>query len=131
MSTEPLPPELARDGEAVAGRYLAERGLRILGCNYATPLGEIDVVALDGETLVFVEVKTRASAAGATPEEAVTASKRRKLTQLALAFMKQHGQMNRRCRFDVVAVTWPEAADTPHITHYPHAFPAAAGYEAY
>ena len=64
-------------------------------------------------------------------EEEFTATKRRKFTQLALTFMKEHEQMDRSCRFDVVAIDWPELGERPEIRHYVNAFPAAGGYEAY
>jgi len=106
--------------------------MRVLGHNYATGLGEIDVVALDGNALVFAEVKTRTPSQLGKPEDAVTPAKQRKLTQLALAFMREHDQADRPCRFDVVAVDWPaDDEGEPTIRHYPNAFPASAGYEAY
>jgi putative endonuclease len=125
------PDQVGRDSEAVAGRFLHRRGLRIVARNHQTGVGEIDLVATDGSVLVFVEVKGRTASEQGLPEDAITAAKRRKLTQCALAFIREYGQSDRPCRFDVVAVQWPDGLGDPEIRHYENAFPAAAGYEAY
>ena len=92
-------------GERAAARFLRRRGFRILLRGYRTTRGEIDLVARDGETLVFVEVKTRSRG---MPAEAVTPEKQRRLTLAALHFLKRHGLLDRPrevpCRFDVVAI---------------------------
>jgi putative endonuclease len=108
-------------GERAAARYLRRQGLRVLARGYRTPLGEIDLIAREGDTLVFVEVKTRASG---SPAEAVTAEKQRRLTLAALRFLKEHGLLECRCRFDVVALVWPEGRGTPAVEHLRDAFPA-------
>src|SRR3712207_7747855 len=79
---------LGDQGEREAARFLRRRGLRILVRNYRTPQGEIDLIARDGATPVFVEVKSRRRG---TPAEAVTPEKQRKLTLAALHFLKRHG----------------------------------------
>ena len=71
-------------GERAAEKYLKRQGYRIISRNYSTPWGEIDIVALDGTTIVFVEVKTRQSIAAGHPFEAVTHEKQSKLTLIAL-----------------------------------------------
>jgi len=113
---------LGNRGERAAARHLRRKGYRILARQYRSRWGEIDLVAIDGETVVFVEVKTRRSHAAGTPAEAVTPAKQAQLTRLALAFLKQYRLLERRARFDVVAITWPEGARQPEIQHYPNAF---------
>jgi putative endonuclease len=115
---------LGNRGERAAARYLRRLGYRIIARQYASPFGEIDLVCLDGETLVFVEVKTRRSLAAGHPSEAVTAEKRRQLTRAALAYLKRHNRLEAPARFDVVAVVWPEDRSQPQIEHYKNAFPA-------
>ena len=111
-------------GERVAARFLRRRGFKILARQYSNRFGEIDLIALDGRCVVFVEVKTRRSTAAGLPVEAVTPQKQKKLTQVALAFLKRHALLERPARFDVVAVLWPETSGRPEITHYENAFPA-------
>jgi putative endonuclease len=109
-------------GERAAARHLRRAGLRILARRYRTPLGELDLVAREGECIVFVEVKTRRSCDAGLPFEAVDRRKQAQLTRLALAFLKRHGWLERPARFDVVSIIWPAGARNPEITHYRHAF---------
>ena len=117
-------------GEAVAERFLKRQGYKILERQYRSRLGEIDLIALDrsesrGGCVVFVEVKTRRSDSAGRPEDAVTLAKQRQLTRLALEYLKRQGWLHgRRCRFDVVAITWPAQGEVPDIVHFPHAFEA-------
>ncbi len=108
-------------GEREAAAYLRRQGLRIVARNYRTPLGEIDLIARDGDTVVFVEVKTRRQG---EPAEAVTPEKQRRLTLAALHFLKARGLLEYRSRFDVVAIVWPETDRTPDIEHFRAAFDA-------
>ncbi|MGH7201128.1 MAG: YraN family protein [Planctomycetaceae bacterium] len=109
-------------GERRAARYLRGLGYRILARQYANRFGEIDLIALDGERIVFVEVKTRTSDAAGLPVEAVDFRKQRQLTRVALAYLKRHGLLERPARFDVLALLWPNGAKSPEITHYQNAF---------
>ena len=84
----------------------------------------MDIVAVDGRTIVFVEVKTRASHDAGHPAEAVDDVKQQKLTRLALAYLKRHDLLEYPARFDVLAVTWPKDAKKPQIEHYQNAFEA-------
>jgi putative endonuclease len=119
---------LGRDGERQAERLLAKSGFRILARRVANRFGELDLIALDGETVVFVEVRTRRSLDAGHPAESVTPEKQARLTRAALAFLKQNRLLERRCRFDVVAVTWPEGVRKPQLEHYVNAFePAGFG----
>lgn len=94
-----------RDGEEAAARFLEERGLTVLARNVRAGGGEIDLVAADGGTLVFVEVKWRRDASRGAPAEAVTPAKRRRLLSAARAFLAENPAGARRdVRFDVVAI---------------------------
>lgn len=113
---------LGNEGEREAARHLKGLGYRIIGRRYRTPLGEIDLIARDGDRIVFVEVKTRRSAEAGQPFEAVDRRKQAQLTRLALAYLKRKGWLERPARFDVISVVWPDGAGQPRITHYKNAF---------
>jgi len=87
----------------MAACYLKSRGYEILHRNYRTPLGEADIIARDGDALVFVEVKARSSVAFGQPFEAVTALKQKKLKRIALYYLK-HNRVEAPVRFDVVSI---------------------------
>jgi putative endonuclease len=91
------------DSESMAVSYLKEHGYKIIKRNYRTKFGEIDIIAKDGDTIVFVEVKARKSRAY-SPKEAVTTNKKRKISMVALYYLKSTRQINLRARFDVVAI---------------------------
>jgi putative endonuclease len=112
---------LAERGENLAARYLRDRGLKILQRNFRCAVGEIDIVARDGATVVFVEVKTRAYDEPA-PEEQVKGEKQHQLTKAAKFYLARFG-VQPAARFDVVAVIWPQGRD-PIIRHTPNAFEA-------
>jgi putative endonuclease len=91
-------------------------------------IGELDLIAVDGRTVVFIEVKTRTSHDAGHPVEAIDAEKQRRLTRVALSYLKRHDLLEYSARFDVVAVTWPESAKRPIVEHFPNAFePAGQG----
>lgn len=90
-------------GEDLAAEFLKDRGYRIITRNYKTPIGELDIIAKDGETLVFVEVKTRSSNAYGYPFEAVDSRKKHKLKDLALLYLKNQ-KKNCAVRFDVISI---------------------------
>ena len=119
-----MPPDarqsLGRLGEDLACCELVRRGYAILDRRYRTRVGELDIVARDGETVVFVEVKARGSARCGTPAEAVTAVKRRKLALMAADYLVRRRLERAPCRFDVVAVEVGPAA--PAVTVYQSAF---------
>jgi putative endonuclease len=110
-------------GEELAARELASRGYAILERRYRTRYGEIDIVAEDGETLVFVEVRARATDEFGRAAESVTDRKKRKVTAMAVDYLTRHHVTNRPCRFDVVAID-AALSDTPEISVYPAAFDA-------
>jgi putative endonuclease len=96
--------------------------MKILRRQQRTKLGEIDIIAMDGAQIVFVEVKTRRSGAAGQPFEAVDFRKQQKLTRLALAWLKQHGRLDQSARFDVVSIIWPDDGTAPQIDHFRNAF---------
>jgi len=98
-----------RDGaaaEALAARHLERAGLTLLGRNYRSPFGEIDLVMQDGATTVFVEVRFRARQDFGLPAETVDARKRSRLRATAEHYLQQHPRASKKpCRFDIVAIT--------------------------
>src|SRR5436853_7497734 len=114
---------LGRRGEDAAARYLRRLGYIILARGHRDNIGELDLVAVDGRTVVFIEVKTRTSHDAGHPADAVDDGKQRRLTRLALSYMKRHDLLECSARFDVVAVTWP-ARGRPMIEHFKNAFEA-------
>jgi putative endonuclease len=119
---------LGQRGEDAAARYLKRHGLRIIERGHDSPLGEIDIIAIDDRAVVFVEVKTRTSGDAGHPTEAIDATKQRRMTQAALAYLKSKRLLQNPARFDVVAVTWPVDARKPIIEHYKNAFaPTGSG----
>jgi putative endonuclease len=110
-------------GEDMAVAELERRGYVILARRYRTRYGEIDIVARDGETTVFVEVKARATAEFGTAAEAVTRRKQLKLVAMARDYIARNGLTDTTCRFDVVAID--DAATAPRLAVYANAFDAA------
>ena len=107
-------------GENVAAKFLRNQGFKIIERNFKCALGEIDIIARDGKTLVFVEVKTRAYD-DPTPEDQVNEPKRHQLTKAAKFYLSRYGIPQPPARFDVVAIVWPQGRD-PQIRHTPDAF---------
>jgi len=95
---------LGKEGEDLALRKLESIGYRCIERNYRCALGELDLVARDGETLVFVEIKTRKGKSLDYAKEAVHARKQRQISKVALAYMKRNGCEEAKARFDVVVV---------------------------
>jgi putative endonuclease len=115
---------LGKKGEAAAAEFLKGKGYRILRTNYRTPLGEIDIIAKDGEVVVFVEVKTRADDSFGHPYEAVTSRKREKMRRVALCFLKGL-KKEVPARFDVLSIRVEGGQSI--ITHIADAFDVPAG----
>jgi putative endonuclease len=119
MSSSPV--ELGKLGEAYAAAYLEQRGYRLVAANFTLPVGrnlrgavvnnEIDLIAYDGETLCFVEVKTRASDWFAPPQVNVDLRKRRQVARAARAYRRMFELENEAHRFDVVTVVLPGDSD--------------------
>jgi len=111
-------------GEELAVRELTSRGYAIRERRYRTEYGELDIVAEHEGTLVFVEVRARATDECGTAAESVTVRKKRKVTLMAVDYLARHNVANQRCRFDVVAID-NALSPNPQVTIYPHAFDAA------
>jgi putative endonuclease len=110
--------------ERAAARFLRTLGYRILARNYRCALGELDLIALDGDCIVFVEVRSTEHADLSRPAASVDLTKQRRLTKLAVYFLKQQRLLGHAARFDVLAVGWPAERGTPTMAHYPSAFEA-------
>ncbi len=107
-------------GEAQARRFLEKKGFRILEQNFRAERGEIDLIALDGETLVFVEVKFSTQQEYGPPELRVDKKKQRQLAKIAQAYLETHSVQFQECRFDVIAIEFSE--DQSKICHIQDAF---------
>jgi putative endonuclease len=127
----PKAPSLGRRGEAAAAKFLKKKGYLIVAQSNRMRLGEIDLVAIDQRTIVFVEVKTRRSHDAGHPADAVDDDKQRRLTRLALTYLKRHHLLEYRARFDVVAVTWADDGCAPVIEHYENAFEAVGQWQLF
>jgi putative endonuclease len=108
-------------GEDQAVDFLLEKGYRVLQRNYRYGNGEIDIVAVDGITLVFVEVKLRSTDAFGDPEEAVTPRKQRQIRMAAEGYLTEHAIEDCECRCDVIAIRAPRGGHAS-IRHIENAF---------
>jgi putative endonuclease len=96
---------LGQSGEREAVRVLKKNGCRIIERNYRNPFGEIDIIALDRGTIVFIEVKTRNETGLKNPKEAVTIQKQKRMIKTAEAWMKKNlKKADAKARFDVIAI---------------------------
>lgn len=96
--------QFGQRSERLAAEYLRRKGYRILETNYRSAVGEIDIIARDQGSIVFVEVKSRSSRRFGNPKGAVTPTKQRKISMAALDYLKRTGQEGASARFDVVAI---------------------------
>jgi putative endonuclease len=117
--------------ERAAARFLRRLGYRILACNYTCPYGELDLIALDGRCLVFVEVRSTGSNDAERPAASVDEAKQRRLTCLALHYLQKHRLLDCAVRFDVLALNWPKGQREPSIVHYRQAFEAVGRFQMY
>lgn len=111
-------------GEDLAADYLTTRGYTILARNYRKNTGEIDIIARDGEYLVFIEVKTRTNLLFGQPYEAVTLRKQAQISRVALGYITINKLHNQAMRFDVISVLI-QANGKTEINHLPGCFEAA------
>jgi putative endonuclease len=111
-----------RLGEDVAEKFLRSKGMRIVERNFVCYAGELDIVAMDGGDIVFVEVKAKKSDRIARPVDTVTRTKRRRLSRIAQVYYHQHRLIDTPCRCDIVSIMLRE--DGKHeIEHFENAFP--------
>lgn len=110
--------ELGKSGEDVATEYLKKKKYKIVDKGFRFLRGEIDIIAYDGETLVFVEVKTRKSTSFSQPEESVTPAKRKQLRRVAQGYLLRNHIQDVECRFDVLSLNFDdlEGYTVKHIT---------------
>ena len=115
---------LGETGESIATTFLKGAGFRILERNFRCVCGELDIVARDGRSLVFVEVKCRNNKAYGPPQLAVTAFKQRQISKAALVWLSKRRLIDADARFDVIAIVLHEH-DLPEIEHIRNAFDLA------
>jgi putative endonuclease len=113
---------LGKHGEDLACRELERRGYAIVARRYRRRGGEIDIIARDGETIVFVEVKAREDHAFGAGADAITGFKRRRITQIARDYLMRHHRSDCRCRFDVVSIQFDTGR--PVVELFQNAFDA-------
>lgn len=112
--------QFGQDSEAIAAELLRQKGYEIIDQNWRTKIGEIDIIARDGETLVFVEVKARRTRSFGHPKYAVDHRKQQKMSLAALSYLKMTSQVQSKARFDVVTLV--SAGGSPEIEIVRNAF---------
>jgi putative endonuclease len=112
--------DLGKQGEKLALKTIRSMGYKDILQNYRCPLGEIDLIARDADTLVFLEIKTRRTGSTGYAKEAVNARKRHQISKVALTYMKANNCSDMRARFDVVAISL--AGSSPRIEVIKNAF---------
>lgn len=113
----PVRAALGAFGEELAAQHLMSRGMVLLDRNWRCDLGEIDLVARDGNVLVICEVKTRRGAGFGTPEEAVTRAKAARLRRLAARWLAEHPVSPAAMRIDVIGVLLARGSAAPEVNH--------------
>lgn len=108
-------------GEKIASGFLKGRGYKVIDANYRTTLGEIDLIARKGKTIVFVEIKTRATSSLGPPLLSVTPRKQRHIVRAALIYLKTHGLLDADWRIDVVSVKLDGLYNAESIEHIENA----------
>jgi len=109
-------------GETKAGEYLVRNGYQIIEKNFRTRYGEIDIIAKDGNDLVFVEVRSRSTKSFGAPEESITAKKQLKIKNLAQYYLQVHNLNRVNCRFDVVVINFNRNGKLERLNHIRSAF---------
>ena len=113
--------KVGRLGEKLAGRFLRELGYQILTTNYRCRQGEVDIVARDGEEVVFVEVRTRRSQGFGTPQESLTRPKMRRLVATCQDYLQGYGGADTNWRIDLVSIRLNHGNRLEDIDHLRHA----------
>ena len=121
IRTRPSPRRLGINGEEAAERYLQKKRYRIVARNFRFHRGEIDLIAYDRSTLVFLEVKTRRSLDQGSPEESVTLRKQLQIRKIAGAYLAGRNLRDVPCRFDIISISL-EGKDGFDIRHIENAF---------
>ena len=123
--------DVQKIGEDAAAALLQKEGWTVLHRNWSLRLGELDLVVRRGSCLVFVEVRSTGTDDATRPAASVDHVKQRRLTDLALHFLKEHHLLNHPARFDVLALSWPEGQRRPTVAHYRNAFEAVGRFQMY
>jgi len=108
-------------GEEIACAYLKKKNYAIVTRRFRLFRGEIDIIARDGQTLVFVEVKARADESFGRPEESVTLGKQRQIRKIALGYLVENPLGDAGCRFDVISILFGDG-DRYRLEHFLDAF---------
>jgi putative endonuclease len=117
--------------ERVAARHLRSLGYQVVAVNHRNAGGELDIVAIDRDCVVFAEVRSTSQPTGERPASSVDVRKQKRLTEAALRFLQQHRLLGRSARFDVLTVSWPPGARSPSISHYQNAFEASGNFQMF
>ena len=121
-----------RRSERAAARFLRGLGYRVVAANVSDPTGELDLIAVDGQTVVVVEVRSTESDDLERVAASVDLRKQRKVTEAALRFLARKRLLeNVAVRFDVLLLSWPPAASEPVVRHIPHAFEAVGRFQMF
>jgi putative endonuclease len=120
--------KLGSKGEKLAAKFLKRKGYRIVHRNYRCRLGEIDIIAKQDDTIIFVEVRTKQTDEFGAPQYSITAAKKGHISKVALWYIKENKLINQSCRFDVVAITFSENSRKPDIEHIENAFQLSRRY---
>ncbi len=113
--------EIGKFGEKIAANHLKRNGYRILENNFRCKFGEIDIIALHRDTMVFVEVKTRKNNLFGTPAQSVNQAKQQRIIKTAFYYLKKHRKFDKNIRFDIVEV-WHEDGKIKNTNIIPNAF---------
>ena len=114
--------KVGKIGEAFAAEHLTKQGYEILEHNYRSPLGEIDLIVQQGKCIVFVEVKARRSLKFGIPQAAVTPTKQKQISRVALTYLQAHNRFDVPCRLDVIAVFLSSKCELINLHHIENAF---------
>lgn len=117
---------LGRRSESAAARFLKRAGHKILARNYRAPPGEIDIISLDGDTIVFTEVRSLSKDVHADPGEGIRRSKQHRITQTARYYLMQKRSEDRACRFDIITIVGTDRSSR-RIEHFINAFEPVRG----
>ncbi len=118
-----------RRSERAAARFIRKLGYRVLVANWDDRKGEIDLLALDRDTIVVVEVRSTESSELHSVAATVNSTKQKRLTDAAMRFLQSRRLLGTAVRFDVLAVRWPAEAKTPEFLHLKDAFPAVGKFQ--
>jgi len=121
----PLPnyrKQVGDKGEKLAEDFLKRNGYKITQRNYRCRLGEIDIIAQQDDVIVFVEVRTKQTESFGLPQYSITSGKISRITKAALSYLQEKELAGCTCRFDVIAITFPNGSREPRIEHIENAF---------